>query len=385
MKHAKIVVGAAFGDEGKGRTVNYLAAQSLSKGRSTLVVRFNGGHQAGHAVSLSPTKKHIFSSYGSATNLEVPTYISWHCVFNPVAIINEYNTLKNNGISYIPKLLISPNAKLTTMYDIEHNRRDISNLSNGTCGVGVGSTMRRNDCGISMSFSDLLDVKRRNKIFENIKKFYNCVDNDILEEKHKLYLKAYEDFLDIVDTVDLKHDSVLDDYDEVIFEGAQGIMLDSNFGTYPHVTWSHTTSRNALNLVRSRIDMKDIEIYYVTRTYQTRHGNGPMTNTQIPILSDCTDETNVTNEYQGSFRKAILDIDMLKYAIRCDKLYSQECVHNFVLTCIDQVYGKENLNPMIEMMHNGQIKRIFCKEVPDYIGTFKTILFSHGSQNEDIV
>lgn len=115
-----------------------------------------------------------------------------------------------------------------------------------------------------------------------------------------------------------------------IFEGAQGILLDRDFGVFPNVTRSNTTSKNALKLYPFK------EIYYVTRSYLTRHGNGFLPDEKPLKLINNKKETNTGNRYQGKFRTAELNTDLLNYALQCDSHFAKGGKKNLVVTCMDQ-------------------------------------------------
>jgi adenylosuccinate synthase len=128
---------------------------------------------------------------------------------------------------------------------------------------------------------------------------------------------------------------------EWIFEGSQGILLDADYGFFPHVTRSNTTSKNAIEMIRKigiPIENNTIRTYYITRAYQTRHGNGYMTNEGLDTsyIKENPNETNVAG-FQGEFRKTVLDIDLLKYAVNCDGYYNSIGRKSIVITCLDQV------------------------------------------------
>jgi len=127
----------------------------------------------------------------------------------------------------------------------------------------------------------------------------------------------------------------LTEYNDIIFEGSQGIMLDMDHGIFPHVTYANTTSKNAIEITK-KLGITDIEIYYVTRSYQTRHGNGWMSNEEKLKLIHTKDEINVFNEWQRGFRIGEIDYNLLNYALEIDNLYSQNVNKNLVVTCLDQ-------------------------------------------------
>lgn len=313
-----VVLGMGFGDEGKGLTTSFLCDQV----KRPLVVRFSGGHQAGHTV-VQGGVRHVFSSFGSGTLQNVPTYWSKYCTFYPKAFLNEHKALGKKGID--PHFCINPLSPITTPYDVEHNRLSEKVKPHGSVGVGFGATMQRQEAHYKLFVQDILfkDVLLR-KLRNIGQHYYPSIKIDIdafmseVEEVYKL--------------INICPDDILKTYDPV-FEGSQGIMLDQEFGFFPNVTRSYTTSRNALEL---HPWLRQTGIYYVTRTYQTRHGNGPMTNEQKLPLKNNKNETNKTNPYQGHFRTGKLDTELLKYAIHCDNNYSSGMAKNLVVTCLDQ-------------------------------------------------
>ena len=134
-----IVLGLQFGDEGKGLTTSSLVVPK----ERTLVVRFNGGHQAGHTV-VKNGYRHVFSSFGSATLHGTPaTFWSRYCTFYPKAYCNEREVLRNIGIE--PNFYIDPLAMVTTPFDIIANHREEENNKHGSVGVGFGTTVKRHE------------------------------------------------------------------------------------------------------------------------------------------------------------------------------------------------------------------------------------------------
>ena len=118
-------------------------------------------------------------------------------------------------------------------------------------------------------------------------------------------------------------------------------MLDQIHGLFPHVTRSDTTSRRALELLRSIGWTGSVDIHYVTRCYQTRHGNGPMSSATPVQLRNADAEANVDNEFQGGFRVAELDPSLLRYALRADAAYhdGHNVRRHLMVTCLDQRPG----------------------------------------------
>ncbi len=307
-----IVLGLGYGDEGKGLTTSFLC----SKVKNPIVVRFNGGNQAGHTVVYNG-KRHVFSGFGSGSLQGVPTYWSSYCTFYPSSFLREYNLLDN------PKIYVNPLCPVTTPFDIDYNRTMEKYNKHGSVGMGFGATIKRQEDYYKLFVQDLFFEPVLIAKLNSIAKHYNATDVD---EQIAIFLKAVKEVKNIITLAD---NSILNEY-EPIFEGAQGILLDMDFGFFPNVTRSNTTTKNALSIYPSK------EVYYVTRSYLTRHGNGYMPNEKNLYLSNNENETNKSHDYQGEFRTAELNIDLLNYALLCDNHFSPSLKKNLVITCLDQ-------------------------------------------------
>jgi adenylosuccinate synthase len=364
MGKVHVVVGLGFGDEGKGSFVNYLC----SKAKNPMVVRFSGGHQVGHTVVIN-NKRHVFSNFGSGTLLDAPTYWSEYCTLSPTGILKEGNALKEMGIE--PKLFINGNAMVTTPFDILQNHRLEEKNNHGSVGVGFGTTIQRNEDHFHLYARDLLYSKIRDeKLRLIINNYYKLNFNPDIENQYAVTKRLYNDFLLACDDL-VKRYTIINDFmelldHELIFEGSQGIMLDTNYGFFPHVTRSNTTSKNAIELIKKyNIPVNDVTTYYITRTYQTRHGNGYMSNEGLDT-SYIKENPNETNKmgFQGEFRKSVLDLDLLKYAVNCDMFLNP---NNFskkkmVITCLDQVPDD------IPVTINGELQTVKFNIIGKYCG-----------------
>ncbi len=121
MRTATAVIGANFGDEGKGLMVDYFAEQALKDSQQVLVVRFNGGAQAGHTVVRS-SYRHVFNTYGSGTLCNVRTFLGPNVFFNPIMFIYEHEKLENLLQTEPKRVLIHPKCPITTVYDMLLNQ-----------------------------------------------------------------------------------------------------------------------------------------------------------------------------------------------------------------------------------------------------------------------
>ncbi|WP_158975323.1 adenylosuccinate synthetase [Cellulophaga sp. L1A9] len=328
MKKAKIVIGLGFGDEGKGITTDFLCSQNPE----AIVIRFSGGQQAAHTVLLEG-KKHVHSSFASGALRGLPSYFSEHCTVHPTLLFNEFQEL--NFLGGNTTLYIHPLAKITTPFDVFQNRNNTKNLTHGTCGKGVGATMKRNEGPFKLYAIDLIGP--RNLLLEKLKQIGNYYGFQY-DENFKNDVAYY---LDCIDHIDWKIEdyTFLNNYSTLIFEGSQGILLDMNHGTFPHVTYANTSSKNAIEICDA-LEIKDIEMYYVTRCYSTRHGNGYMPNEQKIVLKNNEEETCTYNEFQKELRTGLLDTDLLLHSLKIDQIYSKATRANLIITCLDQYQHK---------------------------------------------
>ncbi len=170
--------------------------------------------------------------------------------------------------------------------------------------------------------------------------------------------------------------------DTYIFEGAQGILLDQNFGNRPFITKSNTTSKNAISLINKYRVFDEVEIVYVTRAYQTYHGYGPFNDMRTKYdLIDFQFETNKYNPYQGEFKIDFLDLDKLNYSLECDSKFSSGKNIKLVITCLDQI-GSSNIN----YYTNNSLKSIHFRDLQLKIDKqFDGITYSYSNCANDLI
>ena len=362
MKQAYIVIGTQFGDEGKGATVNYLC----SKVDKPLVVRFSGGHQVGHTVHYDG-KRHVFSNFGAGTLRGVPTYWSEYCTVNPLGVMKESRVLGDMNVK--PEIYFNPNALVTTPLDIIKNRTTQFNLEHGSVGVGFGTTIQRNEDNYRLYVRDLKYPKIRDAKINSIMKHYYIVDdNDKLQKLLQEFREACDFLVENYKIIQYP-ESLLLSYD-LIFEGSQGILLDMEYGFYPNVTRSYTTSRNALEILeKHNIRKSAVDTYYITRAYQTRHGNGFMTNEDMDLsyIKENPFETNKTNAFQGHLRKGVVDVDLINYALECEYYHNTMPNKHLVITCLDQVPEK------FPVMFNGELRELNYEQFAVTLGFARNI------------
>lgn len=359
------VIGLQFGDEGKGSFTQHLSILNHNKDRKNLIVRFNGGHQAGHTVVYNKTR-HIFSSFGSGTLVNEPTFWSKNCTVFPPALFNEYHVLKEKGIT--PKIIFDPLCPVTTPYDVISNKQTNGKTKHGSTGVGFGATIKRQEDYYKLYYQDLFNRTIAEAKMSAIKNYYENIYGEInIDDEVDIWFKCVDALIEdglITQEKLAIYTNGLENYDNIIFEGAQGILLDMDFGFFPNVTRSNTTTANIRDLI---LDLglgfgvgEQLKTFYITRTYQTRHGNGFMTNEHLsPKLINTKNETNLDTSYQGKFRKSLLDLDLIKYAIQCDSNFGGEYEKkSIVITCVDQLP-----DGVISFTKN---KEVFTKHIEEF-------------------
>lgn len=325
MKKANIVIGLGFGDEGKGITTDFLASQNPN----AIIIRFSGGPQAAHTVMIGD-KKHVHSSYCSGALRGLPSYFSEHCLIHPSFLYNERKELLEKGGN--DTLFIHPLAKVITPFDVYSNQKSAKNLADGSCGKGIGATMKRNETPYKLYAIDLIAPKAF--LLEKLKAiayYYGIFEITDLQEEIDYFLNAVEE-------LDWKIEDykALEKYEELIFEGSQGILLDMNHGLFPNVTYANTTSKNAYEICQ-KLKIDNINMFYISRAYSTRHGNGWMSNEKNLVLKNNEEETCLYNEFQKEFRVGDLDYELLNYALKLDSAYVNAKEKNIVFTCLDQL------------------------------------------------
>lgn len=329
MIHVIAVIGAMYGDEGKGLMTDYFA----HKHKNSIVVRHNGGAQAGHTVQTPDGKRHVFSHFGSGTFVDTTTYLSEFFVCNPLLYVKEKQLLVGLGVD--PTIIVHPNSLVTTPFDMVINmileaRR--GGERHGSCGVGFGETIARNLAHDKLTVQNLRDLSRselRDRLktiqSEYVDERFNDQPLDRNTNSDASWMailqstELIDDWLDAVAT--FIDDITIDGYDcitnnTIIFEGAQGLMLDQQSPNFPHVTRSNTGVTNIISILRQmqqdnpEFTIGDFDVVYVSRAYTTRHGAGPLDfESELPY--DITDTTNIPNINQGQMRFAPLLLDTL--------------------------------------------------------------------------
>jgi len=323
---ARVVIGANFGDEGKGLTTDWLCSQGAG-----IVVRFNGGAQAGHTVVTPDGERHVFRHIGSGTFFGVPTFLSQFFICNPILFLEERAQLIELG--FHPEVYAHPDCLVTTFVDMLINQiKETTRAAkrHGSCGIGFHETLNRSQVPeLKITMSDLWNgVKRLPAQLEEIcGKYCKYRIGKTFEDS-----KACETFIEYcLDFAQCVHPLGMAQCKDPVFEGAQGLLLDQNNKEFfPHVTHSNTGMKN-VEVLCAQAGIVEKEIYYVSRTYLTRHGAGPLPAEDLSMSFD--DETNRTTQFQGALRFAPLDTSSLLERCKRD---AGSNPYNLVFTHCDQ-------------------------------------------------
>lgn len=334
MTDIKVVVGANFGDEGKGLMTDYFCHQATSKNKSCIVVMSNGGAQRGHTVNLLDGKKHVFKHFGSGTLVGAHTYCPSEFILNPMEFVRELEDLQQLFVS--PVVYVEALCRWTTPYDmiinqiVEAARGD---KKHGSCGMGIWETVYRwkvqPDLYTIYEFNQLpfdSKVEHLKRIRDNWlpKRLKEHGVSDVSSEWKEIVASDFliHNFIEDVrifcaNTRRVVY-PVLKKYDSVVFESGQGLLLDENMTFYgDNTTPSNTGIFNACKRINTQFDAANVEFCYVTRTYMTRHGAGRFLTEcdKASINSSMFDETNITNPFQDNLRYGELNIDNLKLRV----------------------------------------------------------------------
>lgn len=337
MARAIITVGMGFGDEGKGATVDYLCRRE----KIDIVVRYGGGCQCAHNVVLPTGQRHIFRQFGAGTlatpyiNKPVHTILAAPVIIDPIDLFTEANELskilKCSRKDLYKYISVNPSCLVSTPYHRLLNQiRELARGSDpdGTCGKGIGETRNYwlNHGADAITAFDLSKKAILTSKLELLR--YRCVDE---ASKIVSASKNPDNFLAICDNLfqarPFKVASSLVTYSKdinvahvdqghkcAIYEGAQGILLDENWGFWPHVTWSDVTPNHAIDLASH--NNAEPSILGITRMYPTRHGPGPFMTEKADLTAMLTDVGNPYNKWQGAIRFGWPDLVMLDYAKR---------------------------------------------------------------------
>ncbi|HLF39995.1 MAG TPA: adenylosuccinate synthase [Acidimicrobiia bacterium] len=323
---ATVIVGTQWGDEGKGRFTDLLAQES------DLVVRYQGGHNAGHTIVANGEVLQLQLVPSGILYPSVTPVIGNGVVVDPAVLVEELDMLEGRGIE-TGRVRLSGNAHLIMPYHQELDmvsERFLGKNKLGTTKRGIGPTYADKAARVGIRVQDLLDrkifteklelaLREKNQV---LAKVYNRLplDRDEIVERYIAHVPRLEPL--ICDTVALIHGAI-DAGQRILFEGAQATFLDLDHGTYPYVTSSNPTAGGAC--IGSGIGPRDIDrVIGVAKAYCTRVGSGPFP-TELPegdevgdLLVDRGQEFGTNTGRRR--RPGWLDAVMLRHAVRLNSL-----------------------------------------------------------------
>ena len=273
-----VVVGSQWGDEGKGKIVDWLSEQA------DVVIRFQGGHNAGHTLVINGVTYKLRLLPSGIVRKDKISIIGNGVVIDPWALIEEINEIKSKGVRVdIDNFIISEAANLILPFhkEMDEIREDTAGKSKiGTTRRGIGPAYEDKVGRRSIRVMDLRSEKNLDKRLDSVLIHHNAIRKGLgkkIFEKQKLkddLLKIAPEILKFSQPVWLKIDEFKKKKKRILFEGAQGILLDVDHGTYPFVTSSNTVASSAAT--GSGCGPNTINyVLGITKAYTTRVGEGP--------------------------------------------------------------------------------------------------------------
>lgn len=331
-----IVVGLGFGDEAKGATIAHLAATT----DPAAVVRFNGGAQTAHNV-VDGDRHHTFRLFGSGTFAGTPTHLSRHVIVDPWMLAAEAEELAALGVrDPLGFVTVSPDALVATPIHVAVNRtrEDLrGGAAHGSCGLGIGETRWYSlayDAGLRAGRT-LWGVTADVGADAPPLTVADCADAATVRARLAAFVAFYAPLLArgahpvppvdvMVETLvafgaavaavrDVEYLAGAARSGHLLFEGAQGVLLDEWAGFHPHTTWS-TTLPGAAQELLAGAGLAPATVVGVLRTYTSRHGHGPMPTEDPGLLDPLPEPHNGTGRYQGAWRVGHVDEELVRYA-----------------------------------------------------------------------
>lgn len=330
MKHqVKLVIGANYGDEGKGLMSRFFAKQFAAEGKRPITVFHNGTAQRGHTADYEDGSRHVFHNFGAGTKEGSATYYADFFLVHPMDFVREANEL-----GFVPEVYCSPACVVVTPLDMLADRiiEDYIAVKNGareygSCCYGSWSATDRiaERPDIAYTVSDFITGEYRRQMRELFSWVHSRLSafgvdiskvpqwQEYLDAAHPRFANLCRNFrrdLDVfIKAASLRSfNQIWGEFDSVIFEGAQGLMLDRNIDS----EWTTTSNTGIANPHRMLSDYSDFdaEACYVTRAYVTRHGDGRLSREVSPasLGENIIDRTNKYNPFQGNLRYGLLEM-----------------------------------------------------------------------------
>jgi len=336
-QRAVLVADLGYGDAGKGSVVDFLTRDL----QAHTVIRYNGGPQAAHNVVTPDGRHHTFAQFGSGMFVPgVRTYLSRFMLVEPYALFNEEAHLYSRGVTdAFARTLLDRDALVITPYQQAANRlRERARGANrhGSCGLGIGETradalQHPDDALVAGDMSDSAGVLRKLRRLRDAKRaemdelwpllrtlpaavgdlavFQDAALPEIIADNYA----TLATIVSIVDESALRE--IVNAPGAIVFEGAQGVLLDEDHGFAPYTTWSKTTFDNAATLLAEQAYGGSIMRLGLLRAYFTRHGAGPFVTEDSTLKALLPEAHNSTSEWQQAFRLGHFDLLAARYAL----------------------------------------------------------------------
>jgi adenylosuccinate synthase len=349
-----VILGSQWGDEGKGKIVDMLTEQAA------IAVRFQGGHNAGHTLVIDGKKTILRLIPSGVLHPHVQCLIGNGVVLSPTALLEEIEELERNGVAVSARLRISEACVLILPYHVALDRareQARGKAAIGTTGRGIGPAYEDKVARRALRFGDLFDEKRLSAKLEEVLSYHNFV----LEHYHNHAPIEFRALLDnllmmVPKLQPMRADiaAMLSEYrisgKNILFEGAQGTLLDVDHGTYPYVTSSNTVAGAAC--VGSGFGPRHLHyILGITKAYTTRVGAGPFpTELQDEVGKHLASKGNEFGSVTGRPRRCgWLDLAALHRSVELNS-FSGLCI-----TKLDVLDGLEIIKVCTGYRLHGQI------------------------------
>lgn len=354
----RVVIGAQWGDEGKGKIVDLLSD------KAHYVARFQGGANAGHTLKFDDKEVVLHLVPSGIFNGDAKCIIGNGVVIDPIALVKEIDGVKEMGFSLENRFYISQTAHVILAYhkvldQLKEKRKGKDAI--GTTGRGIGPSYVSKVARIGIRMVDLLDREvLKSKIDQNIKDINFALENMYQEETIDAnevvnsldeVIKQLEPY--ICNTSNILHEAI-EKGEEILLEGAQGCLLDVDHGTYPYVTSSSPTSGGACT--GTGVPPTAItHVMGITKAYCTRVGNGPF---PTELLDETGEELRKKGHEFGATtgrprRCGWLDLVALKYAVRINGM------NELTLTKMDVMDGFETIKVCTSYIIDGKETDVF--------------------------
>ena len=353
MSNTLVVIGAQWGDEGKGKVIDLLTKQAEA------VVRFQGGHNAGHTLVINGEKT-VLHLIPSGIFNDVKCIIGNGGVLHIPTLFEEIESLAEKGVNIEDNFLISSQCPLILPTHIlldNARERALGNKAIGTTGRGIGPAYEDKVGRRTIHLIDLLDPNKFREKLQHLMEYHNFLlknhfhsDTSDIKEVEELWLSFASKISPFVADTSLEINDLLSNDKKILFEGAQGSMLDIDHGTYPFVTSSNTVAGAASTGSGVGPGVLN-KILGITKAYTTRVGSGPfpteLDDANGKHLADVGVEFGATT---GRPRRCgWLDLVALRRAI------VNNSISHLCLTKLDVLDGLEEINVAVEYKLSGKV------------------------------